>query len=63
MKRVLALAAALSLLGASGQDASAEDIRVMTQNQFLGADLGPILLAVGGPPPCYYRCSRRPWAR
>ncbi len=50
MKRVLALAAALSLLGVSGQDASAEDIRVMTQNQFLGADLGPILLAVGGPP-------------
>ena len=50
MKHVLAVAVALSLLGAPVQDASAEDIRVMTQNQFLGADLGPILLAVGGPP-------------
>jgi endonuclease/exonuclease/phosphatase family metal-dependent hydrolase len=50
IRSTLTLGLILSLLGAVGAHPSKkEGIRVMTQNQFLGADLAPILQAIGTP--------------
>src|SRR5262245_56466 len=49
MRRGLALALLLLLLGTSVTEAQTDGIAVLTQNQYLGADLAPILQAVGTP--------------
>jgi endonuclease/exonuclease/phosphatase family metal-dependent hydrolase len=49
MRRVGTLALLWWLLGAPVSAALANSLTVMTQNQFLGADLGPVLQAVGTP--------------
>ena len=49
IRSTLTLVLILSLLGTVGAYTSQEKIIVMTQNQFLGADLAPILQAIGTP--------------